>query len=201
MAIESSLHQRRRAPTDTEIAGIPWLGLLQAAERARALERLEVGDATVFARLIEGAFPGYEQIIPSESTTRVGVDTAAFRQAVRVAGLFGGMGDARPVMLEAEPERLRLRARGDQTGEAEGELPATLDGTPQRVVLNTRLLGEVLEAASDAHLEIAWSSPRTPVVVREAGNGAGDLWVVMPLYDPALLGAETPAAQPEQRAA
>ena len=45
MAIESSLHQRRRAPTDTEIAGIPWLGLLQAAERARALERLEVGDA------------------------------------------------------------------------------------------------------------------------------------------------------------
>src|SRR5207244_1643561 len=109
-----------------------------------------------------------------------------FRQAVRVAGLFGGTGDARPVVLEATPRRLRLRARGEQAGEAEGELAAALEGTPQAVVLNTRLLGEVLEAARGQRLEIAWSSPRTPVVLREAGNEAGDLWVVMPLYDPAL---------------
>jgi DNA polymerase-3 subunit beta len=136
--------------------------------------RLEVGETTVFARLIEGAFPDLERIIPRECATRVRVDAGAFRQAVRVAGLFGGSGDARPVMLDAVSGRLRLRARGDQTGEAEGELPASLEGTPQPVVLNTRLLVDVLEAVPGPRLEIAWSSPRTPVLIREAENASGD---------------------------
>src|SRR5204862_1123433 len=100
--------------------------------------------------------------------------------------LFGGTGDARPVVLEAAPGRLHLRARGDQTGEAEGELAAALEGTSQAVVLNTRLLSEVLEAASGQHLEIAWSSPRTPVVLREAGSEAGALWGALPVRDGAL---------------
>ena len=46
-----------------------------------------------------------ERVIPQEGRTRVTVDTAAFRQAVRVAGLFGS-GDVRPVLLEAMPDRL-----------------------------------------------------------------------------------------------
>jgi CRP/FNR family transcriptional regulator, cyclic AMP receptor protein len=45
MATDTTLHQRRRAPTADELAGIPWLRLLQPAERERALDELEVGDA------------------------------------------------------------------------------------------------------------------------------------------------------------
>jgi CRP/FNR family transcriptional regulator, cyclic AMP receptor protein len=45
MATDTTLHQRRRAPTADELAGIPWLRLLQPAESARALDELEVGDA------------------------------------------------------------------------------------------------------------------------------------------------------------
>ena len=40
-----ALHQRRRAPTDEEMTGIPWLQLLTPAERARANAALMVGDA------------------------------------------------------------------------------------------------------------------------------------------------------------
>jgi CRP/FNR family cyclic AMP-dependent transcriptional regulator len=42
---DSSLHQRRRAPSTEEIDGIPWLALLQPAERERAVHELQVGDA------------------------------------------------------------------------------------------------------------------------------------------------------------
>ena len=45
MKAEPSLHQRRRSPTRDEIDGIPWLALLQPAERERALAELRVGDA------------------------------------------------------------------------------------------------------------------------------------------------------------
>jgi CRP-like cAMP-binding protein len=39
------LRQRARAPTEAELAMIPWLGLLDAAERARAVDGLQVVDA------------------------------------------------------------------------------------------------------------------------------------------------------------
>jgi CRP-like cAMP-binding protein len=42
---ELSLHHRRRQPTPDELAGIPWLPLLQPLERERAVTALLVGDA------------------------------------------------------------------------------------------------------------------------------------------------------------
>src|SRR5512139_1332696 len=42
---ESTLHQRRRAPTATELAGIPWLALLTPPERAIAVAELKIGEA------------------------------------------------------------------------------------------------------------------------------------------------------------
>ena len=45
MASESTLHQRRRAPSASELAGIPWVALLHPAERARAVPAIQVSDA------------------------------------------------------------------------------------------------------------------------------------------------------------
>lgn len=45
MSQEVSLHQRRRPPSAHEVDGIPWLRLLNANERERALTTLVVGDA------------------------------------------------------------------------------------------------------------------------------------------------------------
>jgi NADPH:quinone reductase-like Zn-dependent oxidoreductase len=125
--------------------------LLGEAETARLIPtpegrgvHLAVGETTLFARLGEGRFPDVERVIPPEGTTRVTVDTAAFRQAIRVAGPFGGGGDPRPVVLDAAPGRLQVRARSDETGEAEADLPGEVEGTPQAIVVNTRLLADAL---------------------------------------------------------
>ena len=45
MTPDLPLHQRRRAPTADELAGVPWLALLLPEERERALDGLQVGDA------------------------------------------------------------------------------------------------------------------------------------------------------------
>ena len=45
MSTDLTLHQRRRTPTPDELQGIPWLPLLLADERARAVASLLVGDA------------------------------------------------------------------------------------------------------------------------------------------------------------
>ncbi len=45
MLSELTLHQRRRAPTAAELAGIPWLKVLPPDERERAVSHIKVGDA------------------------------------------------------------------------------------------------------------------------------------------------------------
>ncbi len=198
---------RTRLP---EAAAAPQQLLVPAravAEFARLLGEAEAGrlvltpdgrgvllaarETALYARLIEGRFPEIERVIPQECRTHVTVDTAAFRQAVRVAGLFGS-GDVRPVLLEATRDGLRVTARGAETGETESALPATLEGEPQAVSLNTRLLVDLLDAIAADRLELGWTSPQAPVVVREAEPAdEADLAVVMPLHDPAL--AQRPA--------
>ncbi|MFN4359162.1 MAG: Crp/Fnr family transcriptional regulator [Hylemonella sp.] len=45
MSNEPSLHQRRRALTEAELAGIPWLNRLTADERAYAVSELQITEA------------------------------------------------------------------------------------------------------------------------------------------------------------
>ena len=45
MSSELTLHQRRRAPSAEELAGIPWLKVLTKPEYERAVGALKVGDA------------------------------------------------------------------------------------------------------------------------------------------------------------
>jgi CRP/FNR family transcriptional regulator, cyclic AMP receptor protein len=42
---EPPLHQRKRAPTAAELQGVPWLEVLSAGERERAVGDITVGDA------------------------------------------------------------------------------------------------------------------------------------------------------------
>ncbi len=45
MATDLSLHQRRRSPTQAELNGIPWLQSLDAKQRERVIDELDVTDA------------------------------------------------------------------------------------------------------------------------------------------------------------
>ena len=45
MNADIPLHQRRRPPTQAELAGIPWLAAMTEAEQALAIPRIVVGDA------------------------------------------------------------------------------------------------------------------------------------------------------------
>ena len=54
------LRQRARTPTDTELAGIPWLALLSTADRADAVASIQVGNADAGDRVCRfGAAPTY----------------------------------------------------------------------------------------------------------------------------------------------
>ncbi len=48
----------------------------------------QVADVVLASQLVEGAFPGYQQIIPTECTTRTVIDRAAFLRACKKSLVF-----------------------------------------------------------------------------------------------------------------
>jgi hypothetical protein len=127
---------------------------------------------------------------------------AALRGALRAAAI-GSRGGA-PLLLEAAPDRLRWSAR-DANGvlpDAEGAVPARLEGDTQRIAPNGDYLLQILDAATSERLQLSWGHPIKPLVVREVGAATsgppaetGDatasalsvLWAVMPMAAPSVM--------------
>jgi len=109
MPSDRSLHQRRRPPTEAEQQGIPWLRVLQAPERALAVQALQVSDAqpgdlvcrvgrpvTYWFGVIEGLLKMSTDNAQGQTTTFTGVPP----------GGWFGEGTA----LKREPYRYNIQA-------------------------------------------------------------------------------------------
>ena len=172
---------------------------LALAEGGNALVAT-TGPTTLTCRLIEGAYPDVERVIPREWRTRVSVETTAFRRTIRLLSVFGDRHEARVLYLSAEANMLRLRARGDASGDAETEIEAEVEGDLQAIALNAGLLPDLLDAVSSERLVLEWESHLRPFLIREAPKDGGaegqstDVWLLMPLHTPQATRAEEAAA-------
>jgi CRP/FNR family cyclic AMP-dependent transcriptional regulator len=109
MVTDLSLHQRRRSPTQAELSGIPWLACLDAQQRERTIDELDVTDAlpgdyvcrvgrpvTYWFGLIEGLLKMSSDNAQGQTMTFTGVPPG---------GWFG-----EGTVLKREPYRYNIQA-------------------------------------------------------------------------------------------
>ena len=137
------------------------------------------------SRLIEGAFPDYTQIIPSEHRTRIVVDRNAFIKAVKAASLFSKSG-IHDVNLHFSPEKqaVTITTVNSQVGENVSRVEAEISGDSNNTVLNYRYLLEGLSAVQTSKMTIDIVDNATPAVFRPQGNDVSEgtlVYIVMPI--------------------
>lgn len=104
-----SLHQRRRSPTAEELDGIPWLGLLQPAERERAVAALLVGDANAGDYVCRIGRPVTYWFGVVEGLLKMSSDSAQ-GQTMTYAGVPPGGWFGEGTALKREPYRYNIQA-------------------------------------------------------------------------------------------
>lgn len=141
-------------------------------------------DVEMVAQLVQGTFPHYAQLIPSEWTTRVTVPAEEFRREVRGASIFArdGSGIVRLYIHGAGegPPRLVISARAEEVGTYEGEIDAQVEGESARIAFNARYLQDVLAVLSDT-VSLEMTSPSAQGVFRTP-NDPTYVHVVMPMF-------------------
>lgn len=137
------------------------------------------------SRLIEGKFPDFERIIPSQHTTRTVLDTQELAKAVKLAGIFA-TASANIVKLTMEsggdlgPGTLTISANAAEVGDNQSALDGMVVGDGGAIALNVKFLADALNAIKTPQIALETQTAQSPGVFRPVGT-EGYIHIVMPM--------------------
>jgi len=146
-----------------------------------------MSNVDLVSRLVEGAFPNYQQIIPKEYKTRAVLSTSDFLKATKIASFFAR--DAANIVRlniipgeeELVPGRVTVGATAAEVGDNLNEIDAVVEGQPLQIAFNARYLTDVLSVLTTAQVGLEASASSSPGVVRPVGV-EGFTHVIMPMH-------------------
>jgi DNA polymerase III subunit beta len=151
---------------------------------------LALGAVEITSRLIEGQFPDYERIIPSESTTSIILGTADLLRATRVAAVFA-RDNSNIVRLECTPPpedgtpalgQVLVKATSAEMGDNVGQLDASVRGDAGQISFNGRYLRDALEVIGSPQVDLQLTGDQRPGVLRPVGElETAHLQIIMPM--------------------
>ncbi|HEV7525540.1 MAG TPA: DNA polymerase III subunit beta [Acidimicrobiia bacterium] len=136
--------------------------------------------AEVTARLIEGDFPNYEQLIPSGYPNRLTVVRELLMDALDRVQIVGQNRDNAAVRLSMSADGLELAMSAQDVGNAQETLDAKFEGTELTVAFNPVFLREGVEAVDTEEVVLDTIDPLKPATLRAAG-GDDFLYLLMPV--------------------
>lgn len=142
--------------------------------------RCELNTISLVSRLVEGNFPNYTQIIPSEAPTKVVCGREELMSAVRLAGVFARE-SAHTIKLTFEEDSIKIHAEAAQVGSNTSEVAAELTGKGTEISLNAKFLTDVLGVYSAPQVELQLNNRLDPFVIVPHEKNASSLHLIMPL--------------------
>lgn len=137
------------------------------------------GKVTLVARLIEGDFPAYEQVIPKRADRIVSTGREALIGALRRASIMTSE-SGRGVKMSFSNGKLEVSAAHPDLGEANEEIPVDYKGATFQVGFNPRYFLDILGVMEDEKVVLELKDEVSPCVVRSEFD-RGFLALVMPM--------------------
>lgn len=180
-----ALTELGRALPDTDDATV---AVATTANRTQVL--FTAGDVELVSRLIEGQFPDYARIIPTEPKTTATLPTAELLRATKAATVFA-RDNSMIVKLDFLPSAVidgvslgavTVKATGAETGDTAAVLDARCTGEEQHVAFNGRYLRDALEALGTDEVKLEIVGPALPGIIRPVGGDVDYTHVIMPMH-------------------
>lgn len=134
----------------------------------------------ITARLIDGVYPAFEQIIPTEFVCKVLVEKDAIISAIKQAAVFArDLGNVVKIFVTKEGG-LRVWGSTKQVGEGSSKIQAEVNGEELEVAFNSHFLLEGVEAVSGKQATLEFSGSLKPAKI--IGDNEKEFnYIVMPV--------------------
>ena len=141
--------------------------------------RFATPDISLTSKVIDGTFPDYTRVIPTQNTKRLEVDASEFAKAVdRVATVSSER--SRAVKLALEDDKLVLSVNAPDSGAAEEELIVAYADERLEIGFNAKYLLEIASQVDRENAVFLFNASGDPTLMRE-GNDTSAVYVVMPM--------------------
>jgi len=170
------------------VALVPARTLSDAAKALAAADKVTValagggaGDGLVgfegsgrrsTTRLLDGEFPRYQSLLPTESSSVAAVDAGALIESVRRVALVAERNT--PIRLSFAAGELTLEAGTGDEAQASESLEATLTGDDISIAFNPGYLLDGLAALGTSHAELRFTAPARPAVIAPKGSAEAE---------------------------
>jgi len=134
-------------------------------------------------RLIEGEFPDYQQIIPTEAKFTFGVDKSALLQTVKIANIFAraAVGNKSIFAFEPKENKLTLSAQVADVGENESTVEVhDAEGDTLRTAFNTKFLSDMIGVVNGDEVLFESNGVTAPGVFKDKDDKEF-LHIIMPM--------------------
>ena len=140
---------------------------------------LRMPNFLLVARLIEGQFPNYEQVVPKGHPCRLAVSRSALAAALRRVSVLSEE-RTKPVKLLLSPGALKLSASNPELGEAEESLAVDYSGEELAIGFNSRYVLDALSAVETDEVVAELKDGLSPGIIRSL-EGEEYFCVIMPM--------------------
>ena len=141
--------------------------------------RFGLGGAMLTSKLIDGAFPDYERVIPSGNDKRLAVGNKELREAVdRVSTI--STEKSRAVKLSIAKGRLVISAASQEAGSGTEEIDAAFDAEPIEIGFNAKYLMDMTDQIEGKEITFMFADAASPTLVQDADDASG-VYVIMPM--------------------
>jgi DNA polymerase-3 subunit beta len=100
--------------------------------------------AVIYSRLVEGRFPRYQDVFPTQVEVRVPLEVGPLLSAVEQASIVTSE-ESRGVDFQFKSDLLKLVSQAPDQGSSDVELPIHFDGKPLEITFDPRYLADALK--------------------------------------------------------
>ncbi len=137
----------------------------------------EFGSIFIISKLVDGTYPNYRQVIPSQCEERIAIDRETLHDAVRRVSLM--LDDqAASVKVSITENRIELLTSSPEVGEARESVPVKYSGKDITIAFNPAFMMAPLKHLDSDEIYLELSDELSPGVIK---TNVPFLYVIMPI--------------------
>ncbi len=161
---------------------IPAKSLIEVTKLAKNNQKVKIGlttdehqvmfildDIELVSRLIDGAFPDYQKLIPEDYSTRIFVNRDELFQSIKLASVFARE-SANVVKANIKNNNIELTANAPQIGQNLIKLDSKTEGELLEVAFNYKFLTDFLNICKSNEILIELNESLSPVFFHDQSN-------------------------------
>ncbi len=134
----------------------------------------------IISRLIDGNFPDYKQILPSEFAHEVRINRQEFLNAVKLVSSFSGKTSDVLVKIGEGKKFLEISSSNSALGENVYKIPAKVDGSVFTIALNWRYIADGLKGYRGDEVVLGVNNADKPATIKSPTEPFL-VYIVMPI--------------------